>query len=144
MKYIKQKYLHYKEIINYIIVGGLTTIVSLVSKYILLFTVLDASNALELQIAVIISWICAVTFSYFLNRIFVFNSKSKNYFYEILTFFGGRVLTLLMEMFIMWFFVNLLKLNTDMWIIIITIVCQILIMIGNYAISKFFVFNKKI
>jgi len=73
--------IYYKnpEIWNYLIVGVLTTIVSLAVKYFLLFTIFDASNPLELQIAIIISWICAVTFAYVTNRIFVFHSKSKKY-----------------------------------------------------------------
>lgn len=140
---VKKIYKKYEEVINYIIVGGCTTVVSLVSKYLLLFTVLKASNPIQLQIAVLISWVCAVTFAYITNRLFVFKSKSKSYLEEIAKFFGGRVGTLLMEMVIMWFFCNLLGLNSDMWVFIFTIVCQILIMIANYFISKFFVFSKK-
>ena len=45
MKKIKELYLKYKEVINYLIFGVLTTIVSLATKYLLLFTILDASNA---------------------------------------------------------------------------------------------------
>lgn len=137
--------IYYKnpEVWNYIIVGALTTLVSIGLKYLLLFTILDAANAFELQLSVIISWIGAVTFAYVTNRIFVFNSKSKDVLREIISFFGGRVATLIMEMIIMWFFVTLLGLNSDMWVFIFTLVCQVLIMISNYFISKFFVFKKK-
>ena len=62
-----------KEIINYVIVGGLTTCVSLGVKWGLLFTILDASNGVQLQIANVVSWICAVLFAYVTNIIFVFN-----------------------------------------------------------------------
>lgn len=142
-KKLMSYYHKYKEIVDYLIVGVMTTIVSLGVKYLLLFTFLDASKPVELQIAVIVSWICAVLFAYFANRIFVFHSKSKNYLKEISTFVGGRVLTLLMEMFIMWFFVTLLGLDSDIWVIIWTLVCQVLITIANYIISKLFVFKKK-
>ena len=137
--------IYYKnpEVWNYIIVGALTTLVSLATKWILLFTILDAENPFELQLSVIISWIAAVLFAYITNRIFVFKSKSKEYLKEITKFFGGRLLTLGMEMAIMWFFVTLLKLNSDMQVLVITIITQILILIGNYFISKLFVFNKK-
>ena len=137
--------IYYKnpEVWNYIIVGGLTTVVSIGLKYLLLFTILDAANAFELQLSVILSWIGAVTFAYVSNRIFVFNSKSKKILKEIVSFFGGRVATLLMEMVIMWFFVTLLGLNSDMWVLIFTLVCQVLIMIANYFISKFWVFKKE-
>lgn len=142
MKKIISIYKKYEEIINYIIVGGLTTLVSLASKWILLFTVLDASSALELQIAVIISWICAVSFAYITNRIFVFKSNNKNILKEITSFFGARTLTLLLEMVIMWFFVTLLRMNSDTWVFIWTILSQFIILVLNYVFSKIFVFKK--
>ena len=142
MKKIISIYKKYEEIINYIIVGGLTTLVSLASKWILLFTVLDAASALELQIAVIISWICAVSFAYITNRIFVFKSNNKNILKEITSFFGARTLTLLLEMVIMWFFVTLLRMNSDTWVLIWTILLQFIILVLNYVFSKIFVFKK--
>ena len=135
-------YKKYEEIINYIIVGVLTTIVSLVVKWLLLFTVFDPKNAVMLQNAVIISWIIAVTFAYITNRIFVFKSENKNILKEIASFFGARLFTLLMEMFIMWFFVTFLKLNSNEFVFIWTIVVQVLVMISNYIFSKLFVFKR--
>lgn len=142
MKKIISLYKKYEEIINYIVVGGLTTLVSLVVKWGLLFTILDAKNAFQLQIAVVVSWIVAVIFAYVTNRIFVFKSKSKNILKEIVSFFGARLLTLGLEMLIMWFFVTLLKLDSDIWVLIWTMVAQVLIIIFNYILSKLFVFKK--
>lgn len=137
--------IYYKnpEIWNYLIVGVLTTVVSLAIKWGLLFTILDAKNGFQVQIAVVVSWIGAVIFAYITNRIFVFKSKSKNYLKEISSFVLGRVATLLMEMFIMWFFVTLLKLNSDTWVLVFTLVCQVLVTIFNYILSKLFVFKKE-
>lgn len=143
MKKIISLYKKYEEIINYLIVGVLTTVVSLVVKWGLLFTILDAKNAFQLQLAVIISWIAAVIFAYVTNRIFVFKSKSKKILKEIISFFGARLLTLGLEMAIMWFFVTLLKLDSDTWVLIWTIVAQVLVIIFNYILSKLFVFRKK-
>ena len=142
MKKIWNLYHKYEEIVNYLIVGGLTTLISLAVKYGLLFTILDASNAMELQISVIASWVLAVLFAYFANRIFVFHSKSKEYLKEVSGFVAGRIATLVMEMVIMWFFVTLLGLDSNLWIIIWTIVCQILVIVGKYVFSKLFVFKK--
>lgn len=143
MKKILELYKKYEEIINYLIVGVLTTIVSLAVKWGLLFTILDAKNAFELQISVIASWIIAVTFAYITNRIFVFKSKSKKILKEITSFFGSRVLTLLLDMGIMWFFVTLLKLDSDTWVLIWTMVIQVLVTVLNYIFSKLLVFKKK-
>ena len=142
VKRIWELYHKYEEIIHYLIVGGLTTLISLAVKYGLLFTVLDASNAIELQIAVIASWVLAVLFAYFANRIFVFHSKSREYLKEVSGFVAGRIATLVMEMVIMWFFVTLLGLDSDLWVVIWTVVCQILVIVGNYVISKLYVFKK--
>ena len=142
MKKIWDLYHKYEEIINYLIVGGMTTVISLAVKYGLLFTILDASDAMELQVAVIVSWIVAVAFAYVANRIFVFHSKSKKYLKEISGFVAGRIATLILEMVIMWFFVTLLGMNSNLWVIIWTIVAQILVIVGNYVISKLFVFKK--
>ena len=136
-------YHKYKEIFNYLVVGCLTTAVSLGTKWGLLFTVLDADDAFELQVSIIVSWICAVLFAYVANRIFVFNSKNKNILKEMFSFFGARILTLVMEMVIMWFFITLLRLNSDTWVVIWTFVTQVLIMVFNYIFSKLFVFKKK-
>ena len=56
MKKIKLLYKKYKEIINYIIVGGMTTVVGLGIYYILVISVLDPLKPVELQIANICSW----------------------------------------------------------------------------------------
>ena len=143
MQKIKDMYLKYKEVINYLIFGVLTTIVSLVTKYLLLFTILDASDALELQMAIIISWIIACLFAYITNRIFVFESKSKEVVKEIMKFFTSRLATLGLEMLIMFIFVTALGLNSDIWVIIWTLVSQVLVIVGNYILSKLVVFRNR-
>ena len=144
MKRILNLYKTYEEIINYLIIGGLTTVVAIGSKLLLLFTILDQTNGLELQIAEIISWILAVTFAYFTNRAFVFKSKvkGKKQAKEALDFVSGRVFTQVIQMFIMWFFVTLLKLDSDFWVVIFTLICQVMQIVLNYVISKFLVFKK--
>ena len=143
MQKIKEIYFKYKEVINYLIFGVLTTIVSLVVKYLLLFTIFDASNALELQVAVIISWIAACLFAYITNRIWVFESKSKEFIKEMIKFFVARLSTLGLEMLIMFIFVTVLGLNSDIWVIVWTLVSQVLVIIGNYILSKLIVFKNK-
>lgn len=142
LKTIKEIYLKHKEIINYLIFGVLTTAVSLETKYLLLFTIFEPSNAIELQVAITLSWIVAVLFAYFTNRAFVFESENKNKLKELGAFFVSRIATLFLEMFIMWFFVTLLQLNSNFYVILFTLISQILIIIGNYILSKIFVFKK--
>ena len=140
---IKKIYKKYEEVILYLIMGVLATIVNLGVKYALLFTILNASNAFQLQVAIIISWIAAVLFAYFTNRVLVFKSKNKNRLKEFFSFLSARIFTLVLEMVIMWFFVTLLKLNSNMWVIVWTIISQAVVIIANYIFSKLFIFKKE-
>ena len=47
---IKQLYFRYKELINYVIVGGLTTVVSLTSYYFFTTAFLDPQDPFQLTI----------------------------------------------------------------------------------------------
>ena len=109
----------------------------------MLFTILDAENGIQLQIAVVVSWIVACTFAYITNRIWVFESKSKEVIKEAIKFYVSRLATLGLEMLIMFIFVTALGLNTRMWVIVWTIFAQVVIVIGNYVLSKLIVFRKK-
>ena len=138
MNNIKKLYIKYKEIINYLIVGVLTTIVSLSTYYLLVFTILNPENSIQLQIANIVSWIVSVAFAYVTNRKYVFESKEKNKLKEAGMFFSARVLTLLLDMAIMFVGVTVLHLNDK----IFKLISQVTITISNYLISKLFVFKK--
>lgn len=129
----------YEEIIRYLIIGVLTTVVSLATYYILVYTVFNPSVPLELQITNIISWIVSVTFAYFTNRRYVFKLKEKRTLKEIVKFYLSRVSTLLLDMLMMYILVSLLKFNDK----IIKLIVQILVIVLNYILSKFLVFKKK-
>lgn len=55
---IKQLYFRYKELINYVIVGGLTTVVSLASYYFFTAVFLNPQDPFQLMAANTLSWIC--------------------------------------------------------------------------------------
>lgn len=128
---------HY-EIFSYLIVGGLTTVVSLAVYYGCVLTFLDPDVPWQLQAANVISWIVAVTFAYITNRRYVFRSKSPNWQKEALAFYSSRVLTLLMDMAIMFLIVTVGHGNDK----IAKLVSQVVITIANYVLSKLFVFKK--
>ena len=132
-------YHKYEEIINYLIIGGLTTLVSLAVYYGLTFTVLDPNNALQLQIANVISWIASVAFAYFTNRKFVFKKEDKANIKEAASFTASRVSTLLIDMLLMFIFVTKLHFNDK----IMKIIVQVIVIVLNYIFSKFFVFKKE-
>lgn len=139
MKKIKELYYKYEEIISYLIVGGLTTIVSLATYYLLVYTILNPKEAVELQIANIISWIASVTFAYFTNRKYVFKAKEKISFKEGINFYLSRVSTLLLDMLMMYVFVSVLRFDDK----VIKLIVQVIVIVLNYVLSKFIVFKKK-
>lgn len=132
--------IYYKnpEIWNYIIVGLLTTAVSLVTYFVVTRTILNPNNPFELQVANIVSWIFAVAFAYFANRVYVFNSKNKNIGLELIKFVGTRIASLLMDMFCMFMIVTVFSLSD----VIGKIVSQVVVTVANYVLSKLFVFKK--
>ncbi len=138
MNKIKELYIKHKEIINYLIIGGLTFIVSMLSYYLCVVTFLDPLNPIQLQIANVISWILAVTFAYFTNRKYVFESKNKNIIGEMTGFFASRLATLFMEMLVMFLTVTVWGMNDK----IAKLIAQIIVIVGNYLFSKLFVFKK--
>ncbi len=127
------------EVIRYFIVGILTTVVSLITYYGLTSTVLNPNNALSLQIANIISWVISVIFAYITNRVFVFKSQNKNKLKEFTSFVSSRVITLLMDMGIMFLGVTIFAINDKF----IKLVSQGIVIVANYIFSKLFVFNNK-
>lgn len=139
LKKVWNLYKKYEEIVNYIIVGGLTTVVSLATYYFCVFTFLDPNSAIQLQVANVISWICCVTFAYFANRNYVFKSKNEKKLKEAFNFYGSRVLTLIIDMVFMFVMVTLLRLNDK----VSKILVQFIILALNYIFSKLFVFKKK-
>ena len=138
MNQILKIYKKYKEIINYLIVGVLTTVVSLAVYYMSVFTFLNPDVSVQLQIANILSWIAGVVFAYFTNRKFVFESTNKSKLQEATKFVSSRITTLLLDMLIMWLGVTILHFNDKL----IKLISQVLVIVGNYVLSKLFVFKK--
>ena len=138
MKKLLEIYKKHEEIINYLFIGGCTTLVSLITYYVCVCTFLDPNDKIELQIANVISWIFAVTFAYFTNIVFVFKSKNEKKLKEAISFYSSRILTLLLDSGLMFIFVSMLHFNDK----IVKIFVQIVIIIANYILSKLFVFKK--
>lgn len=126
-------YKKYKEIINYLIFGGLTTLISIIT-YALFAKVFH----IDYLISNVLSWIIAVLFAYITNKIFVFESKSKKNIKEITSFFFFRVVSLIMEMVILYIFVDMLHIDD----LVTKIIAQIIVIVSNYVFSKLFIFKK--
>ena len=133
---IMSLYKKYKEIINYLIAGVLTTVVSFVT-----YEIFKDIFHIHYIISNILSWIAAVIFAYFINRKYVFESNSKDKLKEFISFVKYRILSLLIETACMYLLVDICKVDDD----ISKIIVQFIVVVLNYIFSKFFTFkdNKK-
>lgn len=133
-----------KEMLLYLFFGVMTTAVSFLTAGIskMLLEQAGIGKGGVSTASTVISWICAVTFAYVTNRIWVFESEAegtKAIVSEATSFYGGRIFTLLVEMFMMWLGYSLLSFNY--WVT--KIVANVVVLILNYVISKLVVFRKK-
>lgn len=137
-------YYKYEEKWLYLIFGVLTTVVSFVTAGISK-SLLESAGFGEGAVSTastVISWICAVTFAYVTNRIWVFESHASGageIVKEALSFYGGRVFTLIVETVMMWLGYSFIGINY--WVT--KIIANVVVLILNYVISKIFVFKDK-
>lgn len=136
---IKQLFVKHEEIIVYLIVGVINTIVSWAACF-LVELFLDPDISWQNFVINTVGWVAGVVFGYFANRKYVFKSTNPEMLKEFMGFAGGRVSTWIMDIVLMFVLVNLI--HMDYWIAKIFI-SSVLVMIANYLLSKFFVFKKK-
>ena len=119
----------------YLVVGGITTLVNLV-VYAVLYNLLK----IDVTISNIISVTISILFAYVANKIVVFKSKTHNVketIIEMAKFCGARISTMIIEVGGVFFMYNILKIHKKKK----KIATQIIVIIVNYFISKFFVFK---
>ena len=139
LRTIKQYSQRSPEALRYLIAGGLTTLVCLAVYMLCVYTFLDPEIAWQLQAANVISWICAVSFAYVVNRHFVFRSTSSALLKEAASFFTARIGTLVVEMGLMHLLVTVLGLNDK----VMKVIVQVIVIVLNYVLSKLFVFGRR-
>ena len=134
MKKIFELYRKYKEIFWYLVVGGLTTLVSYGTFA--LFVSLFNMNA---TLSEALSWACAVLFAYPTNKLLVFENHSKNILKEFCSFVLSRVATGVFGVLFIWLFVDTLGGNEYL----MKAISSVVILVLNYVFSKLITFRKK-
>lgn len=129
-------YKKYKELIHYIFFGGLTTVVNFIIYYGLIY-----AFDVHYIAAQIVAWIGAVIFAYITNKLFVYESKSREkqvLFIELLSFFAVRLFSFGVETLLLWLEVDIMGISES----IAKIPAAVVTVILNYITGKF-VFRKK-
>jgi len=128
-------YNKYREVLLYLFFGGCTTLVNILSFYLLRMV------KVPLYPSNVAAWFIAVLFAFITNKLFVFESKSKDkkkVLKESVSFFGFRLLSLAFDMGAMYLMINILNWNE----LVAKVLSNIVVIILNYIFSKLFIFKK--
>ena len=138
---IKALLIKYREIIVYLIVGGLTTVISWGAKFlfnIIFYAGTAHPTSVQNFILSVVNWVAGVAAAYPMNRRWVLQSKNPHILAEASGFVASRVATLLLDIVVMQILVRL-----GMNLYVATVISAVLVIVGNYVFSKLFVFRKK-
>ena len=143
MKKLKALYEAHREIINYLLFGGATTVVSWAT-----YALFVGVFGMGVTPGNILSWVCAVTFAFVTNKLWVFQSKSwawPQWLKEAGAFYAGRLFSGLVELGGL---PLLMRLGLDQTLfgvegLAAKVVISIVVIILNYFLSKFIAFRKK-
>lgn len=150
MNKIKDILKKYKELILYLVFGGLTTLVNFV-----VFYLLNVVTGEEYYLVNnIVAWFASVIFAYITNKLWVFESKSlavKTVVKELAEFFSARIFSFAVEEGGLWLFVDKLGFDNFSFSVfgfeatgklIAKLVLAVIVVILNYFFSKFIIFKK--
>ena len=122
----------YYEVLSYLFFGGCTTLINILTFYIL--RVLNV----ELFLSNAIAWLVGVVFAFVTNKLFVFESKG-NFVKESISFVIVRLVSLGFDMLSMYLLISVLNANE----LLSKIIANVIVIILNYVFSKLFVFKKQ-
>ena len=125
-----------KEILWYGFFGVLTTLVNIISFYLL------DKTGMNVYLNNFIAWFLSVLFAFVTNKLFVFNSKSldkKVIIKEVVSFFFFRILSLGIDMAGMYICISMMNMNR----MISKVLMNVIVIVTNYIFSKIFIFKKK-
>lgn len=130
-------YKEHEEGLNYLIFGFL----AFVLNYVLYFLFSSVMH-IHYMAATALSWVLTVVFAYWTNRTFVFKSRNKSaqsLGREFIAFISARIGTEFLELGLMFVMVTLAGINEY----ISKFVCQVIVILANYFLSKLWIFKEK-
>mgnify|MGYP003371345944 FL=1 len=137
MNKVLNLYQKYREVILYILFGGLTTLINLL-VYNTMYYYIESSNLLS----TIVAWILSVLTAFLTNKQIVFRSSSWNLeilWKEGVKFFECRIGTGILEIIFMYITVDILRWSG----FIMKLIVNVIVIILNYVASKRIIFVKK-
>ena len=131
------------EVFKYLFFGVLATLVYMLSR-ILIFQLTQQGT-----LSAVLASAIAIIFAFFTNDMFVFNQEKTGMATRFVKFVGARLLTLVLDLALAYFLVDTYPEiigqfvgHSQAWVNgIESLFSQVLIIVLNYIISKFFVFT---
>lgn len=159
----RELYRQHKSIILYIVFGIGTTIISIGTYYLFRLIFPDAQSVpgwlswifkitavfnveSNTFLPVLLSWVLANLFAFFTNRAYVFESRARGvggFLLEMAKFFAARIVTLIIDIVIMFLLVDLTGIHGGFYEFCAKIFSNVVVLVLNYIFSKIFVFRKK-
>ena len=125
------------ETILYLVFGVLTTAVNIG-----LYGLLREALHWPLMLSNTLAWVASVLFAFLTNKTLVFRSKSfalKLFLFELVSFFGARLLSLGVDMVGMWLCLDVIQMHS----LLAKIIVNFFVILINYILSKLIIFSKK-
>lgn len=129
-------YRKHGEILRYLVIGGLTTLIDIAS-----FAALTQWLSIQIEPAKVVAWILAVSFAFAGNKWIVFQTKTKNdraLFGEAIRFFVMRLGSLGFALLFNHIAVRLWLWNAQL----ANLVSNGFVIVINYVLGKLFVFRQ--
>lgn len=127
----------HRELVSYVFWGVMTTIVN----YAVYFLLVEGLQIYYLA-GNIIAWAVSVLFAYFVNKLYVFQSRDWAWrvaLRELWQMVASRLFSLALEMGILWLFVDVLLCPHGA----VKLAANVVVVVVNYVLSKFIIFKKK-
>jgi len=125
------------QIIRYLFAGGCTTLVNFT-----LYTLLTRAAEMGTNISNVIAVSVSILFAYIINKLFVFASRAESpraLLREFVSFVSARGMVIMLEVVGLYVFHTLLGLYD----IAVKAVLTVIVIVLNYVISRFWVFNRQ-
>lgn len=135
-KKLRGLYQKHGDILRYLIIGGITTLIDIA-----VYSLLTNVFSMAYTPTKVIAWILAVAFAFWGNKWVVFRTKTKNrrqLLRETVSFIAMRLLTLLFSLIFLRVTIDTWGWNSDLS----NILCNVVVIVLNYILSKIFVFTE--
>lgn len=137
MKKLWELFEKYKEMILYLVFGGLTTLVNIVG-----YAVFTRILHMETLWANALALAAGILFAYVTNKLFVFESRTETLaatLREFFSFIACRLATGALDMLFMYIFVDVLA----FYDVLMKILSNVIVIVLNFIFSKLIIFAKK-